>query len=342
MLCTLVGVTNCASVTISESVDSLENLSPSLFTCPDTVDLRSVREDLRETETARVAAPSVNSQRSADLHRKAQLARASYDMYDAFVETGDPMLAAPDLGVEIEGFIYGEPGPDTERARLRSDGPTFYGFVAIEPDTRRRHVVFRGTSEPAEWARNLQARQVTFPQGGSVHRGFYTIYQSLQLGETGDRSAFLDQLGAGLPPATHTTFIGHSLGGALAAIAAIDATDEAWAADNPDLSLVTFASPRPGDHTFAALAQPLSSKTRVCNVVDIVPGVPVSLPNYDYTHIGDVVALSSFDYGDTLDNTLEERGLQINCWHSMRSYRFMLDPMARTFDLGACLVGDQQ
>lgn len=278
---------------------------------------------------------------SAVLYAHSRIAAAAYAMYDAFDEGGEPGAAFPDLDLQLEALIYGEPGRDTERRSARSrrapDAPTFYGFVASNPSDRTRYVALRGTIEADEWARNLQLRQVDFAEGGRVHKGFYAIYRTLRFTGDGARGDLMARLRA-LPPAPRTVFVGHSLGGALAAIAVADAVDEPWAYGGERLALTTFAAPRAGDPAFVAVAEPVANKTRVCNAVDVVPGVPVTGPGNDYAHMGAVLALSSFDYGDALNNSLEARGQQIGCWHAMDVYSFMVDPQGRRPAGSACFI----
>lgn len=331
----LAGLALSACATAGDFVRRVDDDGSVLFTCPDQADARTLRMDRRETDAARAVAPTAGGEGSTDLYFASQLSAAAYAMYAAYDDGREPSEGAPEvtgaLGLVIEAYIFGEPGRATERRgrRRRANAPTFYGFVASDPRTRVRYVTFRGTLQAEEWVRNVQLRQVDFPQGGGVHKGFYTIYETLRFAEEGVRGDFLTRLGAAAPPAPKTVFIGHSLGGALASIAAIDASDEAWSATGERLALTTFASPRAGDPAFAELAAPIPEKTRVCNVVDLVPGTPFSTRTLAYAHVGEVLAVSSFDYDDQLENTLESRGDQILCWHSVTAYGFMVDPEGR-------------
>lgn len=313
----------------------------SIYTCPDDATGRSLKDERSETDTARKVAPKAEGATSQRLYELGQLAQAAYVMYDAHTEGRDLMAEAKAVGYPVQALIYGDPGRYTEykseaRAERRADEPTFYGFVASHPETHERFVVFRGTLEAAEWVRNIQIRQEDFPQGGKVHIGFNAIYASLRVGADGPRGGLFEHLASPDPAASKTTFVGHSLGGALAAIAAIDATDEPWGKAGAAVELATFAAPRPGDPAFAALAEPIASKSRVCNVVDIVPAVPFSIDDLSYAHVGELFAVSSFDFDDQLNNATETAGEQILCWHDMGAYRFMLDPQHAVLQDHAC------
>ena len=314
-----------------------------VYSCAADAAARELGSDVRETELARTEAPEAEGQTSQRLFELSILAEAAYTMYFADVEADDPLSAVDLPGYEIVDLIYGDPSrqsePRRERGRQPLDSePTFYGFIALDEATQERFVTFRGTLEPAEWARNVQLRQSKFPQGGQVHTGFYKIFQSLRIGPEGSRGELIDHLASGAASASKTTFIGHSLGGAVATIAAIDASDEAWAEGGQAVELATFASPRPGDPAFATLADKIPNKTRVCNLVDLVPSVPFTAARTVYTHVGDLVALSSFDFEEQLDNATESYGEQIVCWHDMAAYGFMLDPEHAVRPENGCFV----
>lgn len=287
-------------------------------------------------------APATDAETSADLTAQARLSALSYAMYDAFDRGEEPLALLP-AELSAVAAIYGDPGRDTERrdARLRRDTTTFYGFVADEAATGRRLIVLRGTLEPNEWARNLQARQAPFPPGARrlfarafVHRGFLTIFESLTL----EAEGWSRPLALGLRELIadrDAVIIGHSLGGALAALMGVEAARLA-PEDAARLRVVTFGSPRVGDAGFAAMAAAVGRIDRVCHLSDLVTAVPPSLGRFDYVHIGETFRISAFDW-PALDNTLAPAD-QILCWHSIFAYQYMTDPAHAAPDgLAACL-----
>ena len=115
-------------------------------------------------------------------------------------------------------------------------------FVAARGD--ERFVVFRGTQTIAEWTTNITYSQLDYPfiEGfGRSHRGFTRVYQSIR-----------DELLATLTEDMATGEVsrlwitGHSLGGALAAIAAPDLIEQTGL----DTVVYSFAAPRAGDPAF--------------------------------------------------------------------------------------------
>lgn len=111
-----------------------------------------------------------------------------------------------------------------------------------------------------------------------VHQGFYNAFERLSDGARGIKKA-VEELhsSSGNVPIYIT---GHSLGGALAQIAAAVLGSDQIAA------CYTFGSPRVGNSIFDLWVKPPSY--RVINYADIVPQVPFPVPFIlDYRHSGD-------------------------------------------------------
>ncbi|HEX5050796.1 MAG TPA: hypothetical protein VFZ65_03405 [Planctomycetota bacterium] len=124
-------------------------------------------------------------------------------------------------------------------------------------------LVFRGTTDLRDWLTNLRVAPAEWPHGGRVHDGFARGLASVW----DEVEEELRRLG--LP--TYVT--GHSLGGALATLAA---------ALGAFVAAYTFGAPRVGDAAFwRTLRCPLH---RVVNNRDIVPTVPPR--RMGYTHGG--------------------------------------------------------
>ena len=91
------------------------------------------------------------------------------------------------------------------------------------------------------------------------------------------------------------TICGHSLGGAIATLVALDvAANTAAPFNNP--TVYTYASPRTGDHDFAVkYHQTVTTTYRFVDTVDLVPKLPGIFP---YRHVTDAINLDSL----TLDS----------------------------------------
>ena len=116
-------------------------------------------------------------------------------------------------------------------------------------------LVFRGTSGPlSNWFFNFNAAPAVWPTGGRVHMGFKTLF--LQAWQE-----IADELQRVRKPLFYT---GHSLGGALAILAA---------AFLPPQAVYTFGAPRVGDADFVAALKAVRI-FQVVNPNDVVTTLP--------------------------------------------------------------------
>jgi triacylglycerol lipase len=159
-----------------------------------------------------------------------------------------------------------------------------FGFVAqaANGDTT---LALRGTvtaADDIQDARLDQTRYLLAAGYGSVHAGFYTIYDELspQILSVLDR---LDDVG-------RVYFTGHSLGSGLSSLAVPDVITNTALKPSASLPLLhyNFASPRVGDPQFAYASNRNGVPTfRIVNTEDIVPDAPPAvIGTVLYKHIG--------------------------------------------------------
>lgn len=315
--------------------------TPTWLTCPNELALDIRPSPDRDPARIRQIAPSAGAATSAEIFSHARYADVAYTLYAAFDAGLDPWTAFSSPTLTLQSLIYGTPGPNTERASRRGRTRTLYGFIADEPASGRRYIVFRGTMEPAEWARNIQAVQRPYPSGAPartatahVHAGFLEIFDSLEVQTRTQATPFAAALPA-LIAGRDTVFVGHSLGSALTTLAGVEAGRRAPEM-RPRIRVVTLASPRVGDAGFALLAGTLGRIDRVCNLVDVVTAVPPSTPQASYVHVGTPFRVSSFDW-PALANDLQDPGQQILCWHNQINYTLMLNPAQSARPPAECL-----
>ncbi|MHA6529398.1 lipase family protein [Paenibacillus sp. BAC0078] len=158
-----------------------------------------------------------------------------------------------------------------------------FGFILESP--QEIIVAFRGSSSMPNWISNANASQKQFKyikEDCLTHRGFTGIYSSA-------RNGILSLLDS-LSPDKTLYITGHSLGGALATLCAVDiAANSSFTAPR----LYTFASPRVGDPAFAkACAKYVQTSYRIANPFDIVTHAPPSIyklprreKRYYYSHV---------------------------------------------------------
>ncbi len=175
------------------------------------------------------------------------------------------------------------PGGDAKFAALSWDTVKSFsnqrtntqGFVAANAD----HVVvsFRGTEprEVEDWVTDLRYKYYrTKVGGGNVHDGFWTAWKSV-------KDKVVDQLQTAVTNKQTIWFTGHSLGAALATLAARDMPKKF-----KPTAVHTFGSPRCGSPQYAK-AYNVHAK-RFVNENDIVPHVPLQgmFIRYKYSHVG--------------------------------------------------------
>ncbi len=165
-------------------------------------------------------------------------------------------------------------------------------------------LAFRGSQEPKDWLTNVttQLRSFTiFKDGastlssykGRVHTGFFLSWAIIEQSVLSQISKWRAEAKAEQLPPLYVT--GHSLGGALATMAAASLSDNGIEI----AGVYTFGQPRVGDRTFASqLDKHISGRVfRFVNNNDIVPHVPppfsVWNPTRLYGHVGIVKYFNS-------------------------------------------------
>lgn len=144
-------------------------------------------------------------------------------------------------------------------------------------------LVFRGTQTQAEWLKNLNANQQQYinPAGeeiGEVHEGFFQLTNEL----TPSIAEAVEQLDPTIP----FYITGHSLGGAVATLAALEIAQKVPQLKD-QIQLYTYASPRVYSPTLAEIhSQLIPNSYRVANLGDTVPLVPPVTIGNSYIHIG--------------------------------------------------------
>jgi triacylglycerol lipase len=160
--------------------------------------------------------------------------------------------------------------------------PRIFGFVILEQN--HNVISFRGTQKLISkdtLLTDLRASMINIewldaePNNPRGHRGFVNSYNQVR------RNLINRQY-------TNKIYVtGHSLGGALATLAALDLKRNF---PNKDIVVYTFASPKVGDSTFATLFNNTlgAASERVFIEGDLVPRLP---PQESYEHVRDAHVL---------------------------------------------------
>lgn len=191
------------------------------------------------------------------------------------------------------------------------------GYVAKLPgpdDHVQCVVAFRGSVNAANWRADATMNLVSWPTSNStlwtpngvswcrdcqVHEGFATAYDEL----SDQMLREMHALGC-----TSTKVVGHSLGAAVATVAAMDLRGRGTQVD----MLWTFGSPRVGDDAFVTSYVALADRQHVSppswRVVHFHDPVPTGPPSDYFTHIPVLV------YYNTREYTGEASGYTICPW----------------------------
>ena len=210
----------------------------------------------------------------------------------------------------------------TDMDPSRADDEVSIGLICQENKTGDVAIAIRGTEGWLEWIHDADFLQVPCPflvGAGHTEDGFTVMYESLRTGATPGSPAVVDQLAKlSFPqPVDSVTICGHSLGGALATLLALDVAANT-AFTNP--AVYTYGSPRTGDSLFAAtFDQVVTNSWRVANRLDIVPALP---PPLDYEHVLNPVELIPVRLLPWPPKTLVK--YTVSCEHSLATYLYLL------------------
>ena len=212
------------------------------------------------------------------------LARAAYDVMD-----GRPPALPP--GYVQTALIQAD---NAALARMSDPHPVvaamtrntlIFGLMGQNAGTRTAFVSFRGTRDLADWLRDLDAEPEDYTPitgFGQVHAGFQATYQLV-------RNSVAANLAAACTDCDQILLTGHSLGGALAVLAAPDIFRN-MPPNTLEPRIDTFAGPRVGLSDFVtSFNTAIESCFRIVNFLDIVPHVPLA----PYTHVGAEIAVDS-------------------------------------------------
>ncbi|XVE74113.1 hypothetical protein DITRI_Ditri11bG0173000 [Diplodiscus trichospermus] len=206
-------------------------------------------------------------------------------------------------GIQLPGWI--DRGPSWV-----STQSSWIGYVAVCQDKEeiarlgRRDVViaFRGTATCMEWLENLRATLTSLPDdmanvgrkscGAMVESGFLSLYTSgtatcpsLQNMVREEVRRVLDMYG---DEPLSLTITGHSLGAALATLAAQDINSNFGNA--PMVTVISFGGPRVGNQSFRHQLEKIGTKIlRIVNSDDLITKVPgIVIDNNDIANKQDV------------------------------------------------------
>jgi hypothetical protein len=249
-----------------------------------------------------------------------QLVNATYGTPpgDLTNKAGQP-LSAGGVDYTVVTTIYAN-DLATDIDPSRADDEVSIGLICQENKTGDVAVAIRGTEGWLEWMHDAEFLQVPCPflaGAGHTEDGFTAMYASLRTGTAPGSTTVVDALAKLPQPVGSVTACGHSLGGALATLLALDvAANTAFTSP----AVYTYGSPRTGDSLFAATYdQVVKNSWRVANRVDIVPALP---PPLGYEHVLSPVELIPVRLVPWPPKTLVK--YTVSCEHSLATYLYLL------------------
>jgi Lipase (class 3) len=199
------------------------------------------------------------------------------------------------------------------------------GLVLQDPTTGDAVIAIRGTEGIQEWMQDVRFLLVPCPflvGAGRTEDGFTAMYLSFTT-DPAPGSPAVGKALAGLrwrKPVKTLTICGHSLGGALATLLAMDV------AVNTEFTgpmVYSYASPRTGDGTFAATYDHAVQRTcRIANRMDLVPKLP--LPPL-YEHVAGLYDLNPVTFGPPPRVLVK---MDLVCEHVLTTYLHLLTHQA--------------
>jgi Lipase (class 3) len=252
----------------------------------------------------------------------AQLINAAYAIQPGNVtnSAGTPVTAGG-VTYTVVTTIYANdlatdmnPGRDNDEVSI--------GLICQANGTGDVVIAIRGTEGIDEWIHDAEFLQVTcpfLPGAGRTEDGFTAMYNSLRTAVAPGSPSVVNAL-ATLPfkqAVTSLTICGHSLGGALVTLLALDVAANTMF-KNP--TVYSYASPRTGDPSFAdTYNQVVKNTFRIANRVDLVPMLP--LPP-SYLHVKTLTELNPIQLMPLPPKILVN--LTVPCAHSLNTYLYLL------------------
>ena len=214
----------------------------------------------------------------------AQLVNAAYAIPpDNLANSAGKALIAGNTAYTVVTTIYAN-DLATDMNPGRGNKEVSIGFICQAAGTGDVVIAIRGTEGIQEWINDAHFLLVTCPflaGAGNTEDGFTAMYNSLRTGDAAGSPTVVNAL-ATLPfpqPVSSVTICGHSLGGALVTLLALDLAANTNF-KNP--TVYSYASPRTGDPLFVSTYnQVVKNSSRIANRLDLVPKLPLP-PDYDH------------------------------------------------------------
>jgi hypothetical protein len=220
--------------------------------------------------------------------RYGQLVNAAYDIPTTDLgnkagKTVDAGLGPNKATFEVLASIYADDLATDASKKKGATGKVSIGLLLWQAATGEAVISIRGTEGLLEWFQDSKFGTEKCPflaEGGETEDGFTDMYKSFAVGTPSGPSVTASLATIfGTKQVNSLTVCGHSLGGALATLQALDAAAKS---KFKSPTVYTYASPRTGDGQFVSTYNRMIPNTfRIANRVDVVPKLPLP-PPYDH------------------------------------------------------------
>jgi len=230
-------------------------------------------------------------------------------------------VSAGGIGYTVATTIYANDlATDMNPGRAAAD--VSIGLICQADQTGDVVIAIRGTEGILEWIHDAEFLQVPCPflaGAGQTEDGFTAMYESLRTGPASNSPTVVNALAKPqFPhPVNSVTICGHSLGGALATLLALDVAANTVFTEP---AVYSYGSPRTGDSLFAnTYDQVVKNSYRIANRLDIVTALP---PPVDYEHVLNPYELNPIQFVPLPPKVLVKSTL--TCEHSLATYLYLL------------------
>jgi hypothetical protein len=173
----------------------------------------------------------------------------------------------------------------TDMNPARVDDEVSIGLICQADQSGDVVVAIRGTEGILEWIHDAEFSLVPCPfvaGAGHTEDGFTDMYESLRTGSPPNSPTVVNSFPKLKFPQSvgSVTICGHSLGGALATLLALDlAANTSFT----EPAVYTYGSPRTGDSLFVATYdQVVKNSYRVTNRLDVITALPPTFVGYEH------------------------------------------------------------
>ncbi|KAG6467329.1 phospholipase A1-Ibeta2, chloroplastic-like [Zingiber officinale] len=265
-----------------------------------------------------------------ELVRYGDLVHAAYRAFHSQPSRPPVDVVLPDRSYRVTRHLFATASIDLPTWLRPSPRTSWIGFVAVCDSEReisrmgRRDIVvaLRGTATWLEWAENFRSGLVDVGNSAKVACGFRSLYKTAGTEAPSLSEAVVEEvrrlteLYAG--EELSVTMAGHSLGAALAVLAAEEVAQRV--PTPPPTAVFSFGGPRVGNRAFAERVEARGVKVlRAVNSRDVVPRVPPEGGGAGYAHVGKELRL------DSRTSPYLRPDADPMCCHDLEAYLHLVD-----------------